>query len=95
MFTLITAEKTKFVDKTFSGQAEKHNESWSMQSEQQIIEFQRKCEERKKVELAAEVSNNLTWDTNFSLKYLNFKKLILSSNPNQQDNQKINVSQFF
>lgn len=49
------AEKLQLVDQAFSERAEKENEAWGSQAEQKIAGFQRKCEERKKAELEAEV----------------------------------------
>ena len=55
----VLAEKLKFVDKAFSSREERENKAWTLQSEQKILDIQKKCEERKKVELAAEVGLRL------------------------------------
>ena len=54
-------EKLSQVEKMYSSQAEKEKEAGAVHAEQQILTYRRKCEQRKKEELEAEVYMYIIW----------------------------------
>ena len=43
------------MEKMYNNQVEKEKEAWSIHAEQQILAYQRQCEQRKKEEMEVEV----------------------------------------